>query len=108
MNIYRGSVYWCNIIRATGHVQKGYRPCVVISNDIGNAHAQIANVIPLTSQPRKPLPCHAEIFINGVKNTVLCEDIQTIDKNEVGELLAILTHEQMSEIEKALRAQLWI
>ena len=65
------------------HVQHGYRPVVVVSNDSANKYSPIITVVPLTSRTKKPLPTHVLLhWSDGCRtSTALCEQILTIDKN---------------------------
>lgn len=64
-----------------GHEQAGYRPAVVVSNDIFNEKAQLALVCPITNTDNKfPLhiPLDSRTQTTGV---VLCEHIRSLDLN---------------------------
>ena len=65
------------------HVQSGYRPVIIISNDMANLHSPVITIIPLTSQKKKPLPTHVLLRENGLNktSTALCEQIMTLDKS---------------------------
>ena len=65
------------------HVQQGYRPVVVISNNAANRFSPIITVVPLTSRRKKPLPTHVLLNWHGRydSSTALCEQIMTIDKD---------------------------
>lgn len=62
-----------------GHEQKGYRPAVVISNDVFNKNTKMVMLCPITSND-KEFPTHY-ILQNSkkVKGAVLCEHIRSID-----------------------------
>ena len=62
-----------------GHEQDGYRPCVVISNDIFNRFTKMVIVCPITSN-LKDFPTH-HILKNSkkVSGAVLGEHIRSID-----------------------------
>ena len=48
-------------------VQGGTRPVIIISNDLGNAHAETVNVVPMTRHLKKPeLPCHTQLDPDSV------------------------------------------
>lgn len=64
------------------HVQKGYRPVLVVSNDVANRVSPVVTVIPLTSRNKKPLPTHVYLRGQGLQydSIVLCESIMSLDK----------------------------
>ena len=59
----RGDIWFANLgTHPNSSVQSGTRPVVIISNDIGNSHADTVNVIPMTRHLKKPeLPCHTQL-----------------------------------------------
>lgn len=87
----RGDIWFANLgSHPQSSVQSGCRPVIVISNNIGNAHADTVNVLPLTRHMKKPdLPCHTELTPGDITDThqildtsmILAEQITTIGKN---------------------------
>lgn len=86
----RGDIWFADL---GGHpdssVQSGVRPVIVLSNNIGNAHADTVNVVPMTRHLKRPeLPCHMELhpdFITDKRqlldtSMVLAEQLTTISK----------------------------
>ena len=67
------------------HVQHGYRPVVIVSNDFANRCSPVVTVVPLTSQPKKPLPTHVLLHEQGLlkSSIALCEQIMTVDKHRL-------------------------
>ena len=62
-----------------GHEQKGFRPAVVISNNIFNINTKIVMVCPITSN-EKEFPTHYKLEdTKKVHGAVLCEHIRSID-----------------------------
>ena len=62
-----------------GHEQTGYRPAVVVSNDIFNKNTKMAMVCPITSNI-KSFPTHYLLNSTKVVNgSVLCEHIRSVD-----------------------------
>lgn len=94
----RGDIWFADLIGCPGTcVQRGIRPVLVVSNDAGNTHSGILNVLPLTSHLKKPnLPCHtllepgnvADSRYHFVDSMIQAEQITTIGrlqlKNYVG------------------------
>lgn len=64
-----------------GHEQAGYRPAVVVSNDIFNAKAQLLLVCPITNTDNK-FPLHIPLDDRTqTTGVVLCEHIRSLDLN---------------------------
>lgn len=62
-----------------GHEQNGYRPAIVLSNDIFNINTKMIMVCPITSN-EKYFPTHHLLnSTNKVHGSVLCEHIRCID-----------------------------
>lgn len=104
MEIYRGDIFF--VEGYTNHYPKG-RPCVVVSNNIGNHFSNVVEVVWLTTQEKKPLPTHAEV-VAGQKGTALCECIETIRKDRLTNYMRTCTDAEMQAINKALMVSLGI
>ena len=113
----RGDIWFADLIGCPGTcVQRGIRPVLVVSNDMGNTHSGILNVLPLTSHLKKPnLPCHtllepvnvADSRYHFVDSMVQAEQITTIGrlqlKNYVGR---VEDTEVLNRITQAVISQL--
>ena len=64
-----------------GHEQAGYRPALVVSNDIFQMQTKLAVVCPITNTDNK-FPLHVSLD-SRTKTTgvILCEHIRTLDLN---------------------------
>lgn len=115
----RGDIWFADL---GGHpnssVQGGVRPVIVLSNNIGNAHADTVNVVPMTRHLKRPeLPCHTELnpdFITDKRqlldtSMVLAEQLTTISKyalrSYAGHISDAVT---LEKIGKAVMTQLGI
>ena len=78
--IKRGMVVIVNLpIQTENSIQGGERPCVIVSNNMGNRYSPNVTIIPLTSRSKKDLPTHA--IIKSYNNSIaLGEQIMTIPK----------------------------
>ena len=105
----RGSIFWCNLSKNSNNnrtsVQRGMRPVILVSNNIGNNCAPTITVIPLTTKTKHPLPTH--VFIEGknvlpTPSVALCEQIITVDKLQLGDKLGELSADELHAINKSL------
>lgn len=75
----KGDIVFLDFTPTKGHEQSGYRPAVVISNNIFNKNTKMVILCPITSNT-KEFPTHYLLKdskkING---SVLCEHIRSID-----------------------------
>ena len=111
IQVKRGDIVYIDLGKLhNGSIQDGYRPCVIIQNDIGNKYSPCVIVCPLTSRGKKPIPTHVNIGVEDglyFDSVVLCEQIQTRCKSEIrtGAILHI-SDDKMKEIDKALAISL--
>ena len=106
--IKRGDIYMIDLGKLhNGSIQDGYRPCVIIQNDVGNIYSPCIIVVPLTSRNKKSMPTHVK---DGLyfESKVLCEQIQTRSKSEIRSYICHLSDEKMNEINKALAISIGI
>lgn len=75
----RGEVYWLDIETNVEHVNRGHRPVLIVSNDICNANSPVVTVVPLTTADKKYMPTHVVTYIEGTKNTILCENLMSVN-----------------------------
>ena len=105
--IRRGDMYYANLYIGVGSEQIGYRPILIIQNDIGNKHSKtvIATIITGQTKSKPKMPTHCFIKAQqglGRDSLVLLEQIRTIDKSRLREYIGTLDNESMSKINKAL------
>ena len=62
-----------------GHEQKGYRPALVISNNIFNKNTKMVIVCPITSNDKYFPTHHVLVDTKKIHGSVLCEHIRSID-----------------------------
>lgn len=104
--ILRGDIYYIKKHEdAVGNEQYSNRPGIIVSNDIGNEHANIVEVVYLTSDRKKLLPTHTQVMCH-IPSTALCEQIVTVAKERVGEFIRCCTEDEMERIDKALMISL--
>lgn len=106
-----GELYFADL-QASGCVQGGKRPVLVVSNDTGNSHSTIVEVIPLSSRVRKAdyMPTHVTIAAdknNGLStdSVVLAEQVQTINQSQLCSWLGRIAHSDLVQIGRARRIQ---
>ena len=79
--VKQGDIIKINFNPQAGHEQAGYRPALVISNDVFNQKTNLNIVCPITNTNNSfPLhvPLDARTSTTGV---VLCEHIKSLDLN---------------------------
>ncbi|MCX0361997.1 type II toxin-antitoxin system PemK/MazF family toxin [Clostridium perfringens] len=100
----RGDIFYVDLPNQNGSEQSGVRPVVIIQNNLGNKYGRTLIVAPITSQDKKDLPVHSEIYNNSLEkdSTILLEQVTTIDKNKVKEFVGHLTRNELKKLNIAL------
>ena len=104
----RGQVWWVGgkQNKIEGCIQTTNRPHLIIGNNVGNRCSPVLLVVPCTTEEKKPMPTHVEFEMNGKKNTILCEQIKTIDTDEMLSYMFTLDEETMEKVNKALKVSI--
>lgn len=75
----QGDIVFLDFNPTIGHEQKGFRPAVVISNNIFNINTKMIMICPITSN-EKEFPTHYKLEdTKKVHGAVICEHIRSID-----------------------------
>lgn len=109
--IQRGAIYYAQLSPVIGSEQGGFRPVVIVQNDVGNLHSPTVIVAPITAQMQKHrLPTHVPIKQNvkGIKrdSQILLEQIRTIDKQRLADQIGQLNQATMQAVNRALQVSL--
>ena len=106
-----GELYFADL-QASGSIQGGRRPVLVVSNDTGNYHSTIVEVIPLSRRINKAnhMPTHVTISANhenglSSDSVALAEQVQTINQSQLTSWLGRLAHGDLVMIGRARRIQ---
>lgn len=113
----RGDIWFARLgTHPNSSVQGGTRPVIIISNDLGNEHADTVNVVPMTRHLKKlDLPCHTQLDPASITDMrqildpsmVLAEQLTTISKYSLRSYAGhISDDEAMNRIETAVLSQL--
>ena len=79
--VKQGTIIKINFNPQSGHEQAGYRPAIVISNNIFNEKTKLSIVCPITNTNNK-FPLHVPLD-SRTKTTgvILCEHLKSLDLN---------------------------
>jgi mRNA interferase MazF len=107
-SLKRGEVYYVfkYDVSAVGSEQGAGRPAVIVSNNVGNIHSSIVEVVFLTTKPKTDLPTHVSLSSTAKASIALCEQITTLDTCKLGEYMCTLSDAEMSQIDTALSISL--
>jgi mRNA interferase MazF len=102
----RGEVWWVSFAGSfAGEVQKT-RPSVIISNNSSNRHANRVQVVPVSSKTGKLYPCEALVTVDGTESKAMADQIMTVSKKRLLNLLGVLSPHDLHAVEMAIRIQL--
>ena len=108
VQVRRGDIFYADLSPVVGSEQGGIRPVLIIQNDVGNRHSPTVICAAITSRMNKAkLPTHVEIDASKyqiVKNSViLLEQIRTIDKQRLKDMVCHLDKEIINKVDEALK-----
>lgn len=103
----RGDLYYADLGRGIGSEQEGYRPVVIIQNNMGNKHSPTVIIAAISSRVgvKPKLPTH--YYINAedgleLPSIILLEQIRTVDKRRLTKYIGRLSKEHISGMNHAL------
>ena len=116
MQYKRMEIYMVNLGLKNGSVQGEVKPCVVVSNDVGNTYSNILTVIPLTSKKfdrKKQMPTHTIIPKGNanlrVDSIAMAEQIRTISQSQIQFKIGKLENQELiKQIEDCMMIALGI
>lgn len=112
MEIKRGQIYYCDLSPVKGSEQGGLRPCLIVQNDKGNAHAPTTIVAVITSRKTKAkLPTHIWLSVTDgfkVNSMVELEQLRTIDKSRIKSYIGKVQEGEQKLIDEALKISLGV
>ena len=110
--IKRGQIWYADLSSVVGSEQGGYRPVLIIQNDIGNKYSPTTIIAIITSRNTKAkLPTH--YWLNkryGLKidSMVELEQIRTIDKKRLQNFIGQVDNVEMSWLDEKIKISLAI
>lgn len=103
MSIKRGDIYYIRDTRQSiGSEQRADRPAVIVSNNANNEHSGVYELVYMTTQPKTDLPTHFITTSALRPSTVLCEQINSVYEDRIGEWIGTLTPEEMKTLDQCL------
>lgn len=106
MEYLRGDIFYVNEIKGIMDSEPcAGRPAIIVSNDIGNKYSPNVEVVYLTTQSKKPMPTHVGIVCRTF-STAMCEAVDTVSKNRLGDYVRSLKEHEMKAIDDAIAISL--
>lgn len=107
--VKRGDIYYIvNNYQEEGSEQRAGRPAVVVSNNKGNQHSNVIEVVYLTTQPKTDLPTHIDIKSANRPSIALCEQISSVSKERLGNYIGTCTKYELEMLNAGMMISLGI
>ena len=102
----RGEIYYAHLTGTIGSEQSGYRPVVIIQNDIGNRFSPTVIVAPISSKvgikAKLPTHCYIGEELLSCPSIIMTEQLRTLDKQRLADYVGKLGVEDMRNLNSAL------
>jgi len=108
--VRRGDIFMVDFNPARGSEQAGYRPAVIIQNNVGNRYSSTVIIAVVTTATGKiyPFLVRLEAGEGGLEreSAVNAAQILTVDKSRLVKKLGTLSSEKMDEVNQVLKISL--
>ena len=107
--VKRGDIFYIQNAKcySTDPANENGRPGVIVSCDELNAHSPVVEVVYLTTKDKRPMPTHTDVLCK-VPSTSICENINTVSKERLGDFVRACTADEMAAIEQGMLHSLGI
>ena len=104
----RGDIFYADLGEGIGSEQSGYRPVVIIQNNIGNKYSPTVIALAITTKSKNRIPTHIPIKAGSCglekDSIILVEQVRTLDKVRLKE--KIVKHIRAKNILKKQKEKL--
>jgi mRNA interferase MazF len=103
--ILRGDIRWADLNPTRGQEQAGFRPIIVLSNDIFNERSGTVIAMAITSQPQRAgFPLTFELTSTHLpkRSWVKISQIRTLSIERIEKKIGTVTPEELSQLVEGL------
>lgn len=107
LKLHRGDILMVDLgwEALKGSEQRGYRPAIVIQNNVGNKYSPTIIVALITSKDKQELPTHMDLDLYE-PSLIMTEQIQTVDKTRVNKKIGRLKSEYFDMLDHKISVSL--
>lgn len=100
----RGDIFYIEAAsyQTTGSEQRPGRPGIIVSNEKCNESSEVVEVVYTTTQPKSHLPTHVCIKTTPRPSTALCEQVNSVSKQRIGNYVGHVSRQEQESIDIAL------
>lgn len=103
-NIRRGQVWFYRpTVTPSGHIQKGPRPVIIVSNDHLNQNSSVVLAVPCTTQLKRNFPTHVLFVMDNQVSIALTEQVCPVNVEELVNIKYTLEEYIMTQVDEALK-----
>ena len=104
---HRGELYYADLGTGIGSEQNGYRPVVVIQNDVGNKHSPTTIVAAISTQIKTKAKLPTHFYVSPAcglaqPSIIMLEQIRTIDKTRLDKYIGKLSPTEITGLNHAI------
>lgn len=101
----RGEIYYVSpsYTETTTEIWSG-RPAIIVSNNQNNKYSNNVMVVYLTTKPKGNYPTNVPINATGIPSTALCDQVNTVAKERLGDNCHICSTKEMESVDAGLKA----
>lgn len=103
--ILRGEVRWADLNPVRGREQAGFRPVLILSQDVFNDRSGTVIAMAITNQPQRagfPLTLELDSTKLPKRSWVKISQIRTLSVDRIGKKLGMSSPEQMAQVIEGL------
>jgi mRNA interferase MazF len=102
----RGELWWVDFDPSLGGEIQKKRPAVIVSSNPACKFLNRVQVVPLTSNTDRLYPSEACVTVNGKESKAMADQIATVSKTRLLNLIGQLSSADMRKVEQAIKVQL--
>jgi mRNA interferase MazF len=106
--VVKGSLVWVSLDPARGAEVPKTRPCVIVSRTEANDVSSTVTIVPLSSVKGRAMDRLVQPLLSAKEthlpkeSRALCDQVRTIDKRRIREILGVLGQELVGRIDRGL------